>query len=128
MEKDKRSTSNPFSPLPEKPTFVILAEVEGKKRELILKLSEGIKCIEVDTNKLRDFKTEGYRNYLIITDFLLGENKERVRQSWGLSKEDYRELFFELYFCLLKEYTTCGLFKKAFLAVIGLCKFYLGGK
>ena len=128
IEKDKGSTSNPFKPMPENPTFIILAEVEGKKRELALKLSEGVKPIPIDVKKLRDFNLEGYRNYLIITDFLLGENKERLRQSWRLSKEDYRELFFELYFCLLREYATCGLLKKALLLLLGLCKFCIGRK
>ena len=63
-----------------------------------------------------------------ITDFLLGESREILRQSWGLSKEDFKELFFELYFCLLKKYAKCGIFKKVFLIFVGLWKFFIGRK
>jgi hypothetical protein len=76
----------------------------------------------------KDFNIEGYRNYLIIVNFLLGENGERVRIAWGLTKEDFRELIFELYFILIKEHATCGLFKKGMLVLIGLWKFFLGRK
>ena len=125
-EKDGESLHNPFLLSLQGPTFGILADVDGKRKELILKLSGSVEY--PSTKGLKDFDAESYGNYIIITNFLLGENREILRQNWGLSKEDFRELFFELYVCLLKEHTTCGLFKKALLMFIGLWKFYAGRK
>lgn len=106
------------------PTFYILAKVDGKLRELTLKLSGEVKCPALKDQK--DFDINGCRDYLIITDFLLGENGERVRLSWGLTKEDFRELIFELYFALVKEHSTCGIFRKSFLLLFGTWKFFMG--
>ena len=75
-----------------------------------------------------DFEVEGYRNFLMITDFLLGENRDIIRKKWGLTKEDFKELIFELYCTLLRRYTTCGIFRRAFLYFIGILKFYMGRK
>ena len=108
------------------PTFYILAKVDGKLRELTLKLSGEVKCPPLKDQK--DFSAIGCRDYLIITDFLLGENGERVRLSWGLTKEDFRELIFELYFALVKEYSTCGVLRKSFLLLFGAWKFFMGRK
>ena len=118
--------NNPFLQVLHEPVFNIMAYVDGKFRELTLRMSGEVKCpIFKD---LKDFNLESYRNYLIIVDFLLGEFGERLRESWRLSKEDFRELIFELYFCLVKEHATCGIFKKAFFVLIGLWKFYAGRK
>ena len=118
--------NNPFLQVLHEPIFNIMVYVDGKFRELTLKMSGEVKCPDLKT--LKDFNLESYRNYLIIVDFLLGEFGERLRESWRLSKEDFRELIFELYFCLIKEHTKCGILKKAFLVLIGLWKFYAGRK
>lgn len=125
-EKDKENTQNPFMYVLNAPSFGIIADIDWKKKELILRLSGNIACPLA--NDLKDFEIESYQNYIIITDFLLGENGERVRESWGLSKEDFRELFFELYLCLLKKHSHCSLIKKIFLLAIGLWKFSIGRK
>lgn len=117
---------NPFLSVLHSPIFYILVKVNGKIRELVIKTSEDIKCPR--TGALRDFQIEGYRNYLMITDFLLGENREIVRRKWGLTKEDFKELIFELYCTLLNRYTTCGVFKRALLYIIGMWKFHIGRK
>lgn len=125
-EKDGEGLNNPSLLSLQGPIFGILADIDGKRKELVLKLSGSVEYPL--TKGLKDFDADSYGNYLIITDFLLGENREILRQNWGLSKEDFRELFFELYVCLLKEHTTCSLFKKALLMFIGFCKFYIGRK
>lgn len=106
------------------PIFYILVSKDKKVKEYTLKLSG--KYWYVVSKDLRDFKEEEYKNYKIIVDFLLGDNKERIRDSWGLTKEEYRELIYGLYFTLVKNYTTCGWFKKGFLLLIGFLKFKIG--
>jgi hypothetical protein len=120
--RESRELSNPFISILKDPTFYILACFDGKIKELALEMAGDIECPTL--NGFKDFRIEGYRNYLIITNYLLGENGERVRLAWGLSKEDFRELIFELYFTLVKEHTTCSLFKKGILVFIGLLRFY----
>ena len=93
-------------------------------KELTLKLAGIVKSPNVGT---KDFEAEAYKNYLIISDFLKGDRKENVRESWGLTKEDFRELLFELYFALVERHTNCGSFKRVLLMLIGLCKFGFGG-
>lgn len=124
-EDNGESLQNPFVTLVERPVFSILVDVNGRTKEFVLKLSGAVECPFHIIENLKDFEIESYRNYLIITDFLLGENGEKLRENWGFTKEDFRELIFELYFCLVKEHATCGIFKKAFLVLIGLWKFYM---
>lgn len=106
------------------PIFYILVSKDKKVKEYTLKLSG--KYYYVTPKNLRDFKAEEYKNFNIITKFLLGENKDRIRDSWGLTKEEYRELIFGLYFLLVKQYATCGWLKKGFLLLAGLIKFKIG--
>ena len=124
--EDSKGSANPFLIELHEPTFCILVRSQGKIRELVLKMSGDVKCPSL--NDLKDFVLESYRNYLIITEFLLGEQGQRVRESWGLSKEDFRELIFELYFCLVSMHSRCSVLKKAFLILVGLWKFHLGRK
>lgn len=107
------------------PTFYILVSRNKKVKEYTLKLSG--KYYYVTPGNLRDFKPEEYKNYNIITKFLLGENKDRIRDCWGLTKKEYRELIFGLYFLLVKQYATCGWFKKGFLLLAGFIKYKIGG-
>ena len=123
---EEKSDRNPFNLVLQSPTFYILSYVNGKIKELTLKLKGEIDCPIISS--LKDFETEGYKNYIIITNFLLGEEGEKVRINWGLSKEDFRELIFELYFTLVKEHAACGIVKKAILMLIGMLKFFIGGK
>ena len=108
------------------PVFYILSKVNGRMKELTLKLTGDIRF--PDFSRLKDFEVEAYRNYYIIVNFLLGEKKDVIRESWGLTKGDYKELIFELYCALLKNHATCGVVKRGFLYVIGIWKFYFGGK
>lgn len=119
-----KSADNPFLQVLENPTFYILVKLNGKMRELALKMSGDVKCPPIKV--AGDFEIESCRNYLVITDYLMGEYGDRVRESWGLSKEDFRELVFELYFCLVKEHSKCGIFKKALLILFGMWKFFVG--
>ena len=123
---EDKSDKNPFSPVLQNPTYYILSEVNGKVRELTLKLKGEVECPIITS--LKDFEVEGYKNYTIITNFLLGEEGERVRRSWGLTREDFKELIFELYFALVKEHTTCGIIKKGLLVFLGMWKFFIGRK
>ena len=123
---EDKSDRNPFNLLLQSPTFYILSYVDGKVKELTLRLKGEVECPVITS--LKDFETEGYKNYIIITNILLGEEGERVRKSWGLTKEDFRELIFELYFALIREHATCGVFKKALLVLIGMWKFFVGRK
>ena len=123
---EDKETLNPFIGALQDPTFFILAYLNGRVRELTLKLSGEFKCPSL--RNFKDFEIESYRSYIIITEFLLGENGERVRKAWGVTEEDFRELIFELYFCLVKEYSTCGFFKKVFLIFVGIWKLFAGRK
>ena len=123
---ENKDDRNPFSPVLQSPTFYILAYVNGKVRELTLKLSGEFECPSLDSFK--DFNIESYRNYIIIANFLTGEGGERAKRSWGLSEEDFRELIFELYFILVKEHSTCGWFKRALLVLLGMWKHFVGRK
>ena len=119
---EARGTANPFIEALESPVFYILARVNGKLRELTLKLSGEVKCPSL--NSFEDFEVESYRSYMMITDFLLGEHGENVRKRWGLSKGDFRGLIFKLYFALIREHSTCGWFKKVILLLLGVWKFF----
>ena len=117
-----RGIGNPFMEALESPVFYILSRVNGKLRELTLKLSGEVKCPSL--NSFENFEVESYRSYIIITDFLLGENGENVRRRWGLSKRDFRELIFKLYFALIREHSTCNWMKKVILLSLGVWKFF----
>lgn len=119
-----RKGRNPFATYLLDPIFYILVSKDKKVKEYTLKLSG--KFYYTVPNDLKEFKEEEYRNYKIITDFLLGDNKERIRDSWGLTKEEYRGLIFGLYFILVKNCTTCNWFKKGFLLLAGFLKFKMG--
>ena len=119
-----RRGRNPFSNYLVDPIFYILVSRNGKVKEYTLKLSG--RFYYTIPKDLKYFKEEEYRNHKVITDFLLGDNKERIRDSWGLTKAEYRELIYGLYFTLVKNYTTCGWFKKGFLLLIGFLKFKMG--
>ena len=119
-----RKGRNPFASYLIDPTFYILVSRNNKVKEFTLKLSG--RYYYVTHSDLRDFKAEEYKNYTIITNFLLGDNKERVRDSWGLTKEEYRELIYSMYFFLVKSHSTCGWLKRNFLLLIGFVKFKLG--
>ena len=115
---------NPFPTYLVNPNFFILTKKDKKVKEYTLKLSG--KYYYVTPKDLRDFKAEEYKNYIIITNFLLGDNKERIRDSWGLTKEEYRDLIYGMYFLLVRNYATCNLFKKGFLLLKGFIKYKLG--
>lgn len=117
---------NPFLKVLHDPVFNILARVNNKLRILTIEMSGDVECPSI--KDLKDFDINGYRNYVVIVDFLLGEYGQKVRESWRLSKVSFRELIFALYFCLIKEYAKCGFLKKAFLIFVGLAKFYIGRK
>ena len=120
-KKDNRSL---FQTILLDPTFYILVRVNGKVRELVLKLS-GRYPYHVSSD-FSDFEHEAYKNFLVIERALLGDNGENIRVRWGLSVKDFRELTFELYFTLLNNYATCGKVKKFLLLFIGLIKYYTG--
>lgn len=119
------SSKNPFTPVLHDPVFYILSYVNGKVKELTLKLSGEVEYPLVVS---KDFEIESYKSYIIITDYLLGEQGDNVRKKWGLSKEDFRELIFEMYFALIKEHSTCNCIKRAFLVLLGIWKFFAGRK
>lgn len=123
---EEKGIKNPFIESLENPIFYILSRVNGKIRELTLKLSGKVECPPLDSFK--DFEVDSYRSYLMITDFLLGENGESVRRRWGLSKGDFRELIFKLYFILVREHSTCGSFRKVILLLLGMWKYIMGRK
>lgn len=115
---------NPFTTYLLDPTFYILVSRNNKVKEYTLKLSG--RYYYVTPRDLRDFSAEEYKNYNIITNFLLGDNKERIRDSWGLGKKEYKELIHGLYSLLVKDYSTCGWLKRSLLMFKGFIKFKFG--
>ena len=120
----KIEDTNPFIKELKDPTFFILAYVNGKMRELTLKLVGNYPYIGFST---KDFQPDAYKNYHIILNFIKGERSEAVRKSWGLTTEDFNELKHELGFTLIKSHATCGWFKKVFLMFKALLRSYFGG-
>lgn len=120
----KKDSRNLFQTILLDPTFYILVRRDDKVRELVLKLS-GRYPYHVSLD-FSDFEHEAYKNFVVIERALLGDNGENIRVRWGLSKKDFRELTFELYFNLLNNYATCGEFRKGLLLLIGLFKYYTG--
>lgn len=106
------------------PTFYILVSKDNKVKEFTLKLSG--RYYYVTPRDLKDFGAEGYKNYTIITNFLQGENRDRIRESWGLSEEEYNKLIFEMYEALVREHSLCGCLKRHWLEFTGFLKFKLG--
>lgn len=108
------------------PTFYILAQVNGKVRELVLRLS-GRYPYYVSSD-FTDFEHEAYKNFVVISKVLLGDNGENIRVKWGLTKKEFKELIWGLFLTLLKNSATCGKFRKFILFVSGILKYYVGGK
>ena len=102
----------------------ILAEVDGKRRELVAGFPNGLKAL-ADT-EVKDFEKDSFIGYKAILSLIKGEQGGRLRESWRLSEDDFKELPFELYLCLVNEHSTCGILKKLFLIMIGLIKSCFG--
>lgn len=122
-EIGKEWEANPFSQVLKNPIFDIIVFINDKLKIFTLKIAGEIDCPLIPAGG--DFEPEFYRNYLIIANFLLGEDGEGARKSWGLSKKDFRELIFSLYFALIKEHATCSFLKRAFLYLMGKWKFFI---
>ena len=58
------------------------------------------------------------QEYNVLVDLLI-HAKDRVQEKWKLSDKEYEELLFNLYLCLVKNYTRCGFLKKIVLLVKG---------
>ena len=120
----KVEEANPFASELRDPTFFILTNRNGKAHELVLNLKgtfpygalAGMSC----------FEEEAYKNFGIITNFLLDECGDRVRVSWGLSKKEFSALIFELYKILVNNHSYYGWFKKKLLILLGYLKFLSG--
>ena len=113
------------APLSSNGTIIgILAEVDGKRRELVAGFPNGLKTLA--DIKVKDFEKDSFIGYKAILNLIKGEQGGRLRESWRLSDEDFKELPFELYLCLVREHSTCGILKKLFLIMTGLIKFCFG--
>ena len=119
-----RKGRNPLPTYLIDPTFYILTRNGKKVKEYTLKLSG--RYYYVTPTNLRGFSAEEYKNYTIITNFLLGDNKERIKDSWGLSREEYKELIYGMYSSLIKNHSTYGWFKKSCLLFKEFLKFKIG--
>lgn len=115
---------NPFVPVLKDPSFCILINRDGKSRELILNLKGEFSYMSCPD--LECFEQEAYKNYNIITNFLLGENRENIRLNWGFTNEEYKNLIFELYKILVNNHSYYGWFKKKLLVLLGYLKFSSG--
>ena len=122
----KRRNKFPNKFVTKGPVFYVLAKVNGRLKELALRLAGDIKA--PSTAGLKDFEAEAYKCYVIITEVLLSDKKEAVMASWGLSERDYKDLIFDMYCVLVSKYSKCGFIKRFLLYFSGVCKFYFGGK
>lgn len=120
----KKEDANPFAVELKDPTFFILTNKNGRAHELVLNLSG--KFPYSFLSGLNGFEEEAFKNFNIITDFLMGENRDRVRLSWGLEEEEFEELIFELYKILVDRHSYYGWFKKKLLVLLGYLKFLSG--
>lgn len=120
----RTKNKNPFTTALVDPVFYILISRNKKVREFTLKLSG--KFSYIIPSDLEHFDSEAYRNYNIITSFLLGENRDRIRENWGITKGEYRDLIFQLYYVLIRNHANYGWFKKGILVFLGKLKYYFG--
>lgn len=105
------------------PVFYILVRINGKIKELTLKLSGDILCPSVPPLGCVD--SEAHRNYMIIIDALTGKNRDRIRRDLGFSKREFREIIFQIYCILIFKHTTCSSLERVVLFLLGLWKFYI---
>ena len=117
----KVDSVNPFTPVLTDPTFCILVNKEGKSKELILNLKGEYSYINCPD--LECYEEEAYKSYKIILDFLLGENKELLRERWGFTRKEYNKFVFELEKVLIDNHSFYGCFKKKLLILLGFLKF-----
>ena len=120
----KTESINPFIPTLKDPTFCILINKDGKSRELVLNMKGNFSYI--GQSDMDCFEDEAYKNFHIIVEFLSGDNKEFIRERWGLTKEEYNYLVFELYKILVNNHSFYGWFKKKLLIILGYLKFNSG--
>ena len=106
------------------PIFYVLVRLNGKIKELTLKLSGEILCPSSPSVPYVD--PEAHRNYSVIIDSLTGKNREKIRKDWGLSKREFREIIFQIYCTFIFKHTICSKWERFVLFLIGMWKFYIG--
>lgn len=120
----KINDTNPFVAVLENPIFCILVNKDGKAKELVLELKGEFPYRSYPD--LECFEEEAYKNYNIITSFLLGEHREKLQFRWGLDNKEYRDFIFELYKILVNNHSYYGWFKKKLLILLGYLKYNSG--
>lgn len=119
-----KDTTNPFVPNLKDPSFCILINKDEKTRELILNLKGEFPYVSYPVS--HGYEDEAYKDYKIIKDFLTGENKELLRDRWGLTKKEYNSLIFGIKKVLIVSYSFYGSFKKKLLIILEFLKFQTG--
>ena len=120
----KKDSINPFIPVLRDPSFCILVNENSRTKELILNLKGEfpyMNCPDVES-----YEEEAYKNYEIIHNFLLGENKELLRDRWGLTFNEYDKFIFELKKVLIENHSFYDWFKKKLLVALEFLKFCTG--
>lgn len=120
----KKDSINPFIPVLRDPSFCILVNENSRTKELILNLKGEfpyMNCPDVES-----YEEEAYKNYEIIRNFLLGENKELLRDRWGLTFNEYDKFIFELKKVLIENHSFYDWFKKKLLVALEFLKFCTG--
>lgn len=120
----KKDSINPFIPVLRDPSFCILVNENSRTKELILNLKGEfpyMNCPDVES-----YEEEAYKNYEIICNFLLGENKELLRDRWGLTFNEYDKFIFELKKVLIENHSFYDWFKKKLLVALEFLKFCTG--
>ena len=107
------------------PVLYVLAKVDGKLKEMALRLAGDIKPPSIIN--LKDFEAEAYCNFVVITNALLSDMRENIRQSWKLSERDFKDLIFDMYCIMVSRYCTCGFIRRFFLYLAGVWKYYFKG-
>ena len=120
----KKESTNPFTYVLVDPVFCILINKEGQTRELILNLKGKFPFAQCPDSEC--FEEEAYKSYKILKDFLLGEDKELLRERWGLTKKEYSIFLFEIKKVLINNHSFYGSFKKKLLTLLEFLKFQTG--
>lgn len=122
-EGNRQLEMSSFTPSLKNPTFCILINKEGKTRELLLTLKGDFPYVMYPIPC--GYEEDAYKNYKIIEDFLEGENRELLRDRWGLTLKEYNNLMFQLYKVLIYNHSFYDTFKKRLLVILGYLKFKL---
>ena len=104
--RDKLSTNRYHNILMSSAIFYILCAKDGHYKEFSCQIPKKYHYENIFFNYV-DFPQNKINEFNVLSDFIKN-NKTALIEKWGLSKDEYCELKYELKLCLIKAYSTCS--------------------